>query len=286
MIKTTIARAVQKLAPTYYRRRFWKRRFSTMRGLYHEQELYIVPSLCDKKKTSIDIGAAEGIYTIHVIDASRDCLAFEPRQPKALELAEMVEYLSLPVRVETVALSDVQGEANLRILERDGGRSTIERDNALEDPDGSEKCEITVPTRRLDDYQLDSVSFIKIDVEGHELAVLRGASATIRRSQPMILIEIEERHKPNSVRDVHEFFANLGYEGYFVLNKDLVPVGCFDLIRHQNAEHIGGWRTNWRRSGVYVNNFFFVPPEGRSRLEAAVCNARSNLSDVFGNEAN
>jgi FkbM family methyltransferase len=286
MIKSTAAAVLQKLAPNYYDRlsnqRLWKRRFYAMRQQYHEQELHIVPFLCDKGKTSIDIGAANGIYTIHIVDVSRDCLAFEPRQPVILELKEMARCLSLPIRIEAVALSDMQGEANLRILESDEGRSTIERENTLEDPDGSERREITVPVRRLDDYNLDSVGFIKIDVEGHELSVLRGGLATLQRCLPVILIEIEERHRPNAIRDVNELLSDLEYEGYFLLNQDLVPVSCFDLTRHQNFEHIGGWRTNWKRFGVYVNNFFFVHGGGRPRLEAAVYRVRRNLPAVHG----
>jgi FkbM family methyltransferase len=193
----------------------------------------------------------------------------------------MFEYLSLPVQVEAVALSDVQADASLRVLERDEGRSTIERDNTLEDPDGSDKYEITVPTRRLDDYGLDAVGFVKIDVEGHELAVLRGGSTTLQRFRPTILVEIEERHKPNSINDVNEFLAALGYNGYFILSRDLRPIAEFDLSKHQNVEHIGGWKTNWQRSGVYVNNFFFVPADGKSRLEVAISEVRDNLSDVF-----
>jgi FkbM family methyltransferase len=57
----------------------------------------------------------------------------------------------------------------------------IEKLNSLEDVDDSKVFEIAVPTRRLDDYELDAVGFIKIDVEGHELAVLRGGTETIRR---------------------------------------------------------------------------------------------------------
>jgi FkbM family methyltransferase len=71
---------------------------------------------------------------------------------------------SLPVRIEAVALSDVRGEATLRILKEDEWRSTIERDNPLEN---SEPYEMVVLTQRLDDYDLDAVGFIKIDVEGH-----------------------------------------------------------------------------------------------------------------------
>ena len=88
----------------------------------------------------------------------------------------MAECLSLPIRVEAVALSDVQGGANLRILEEDVGRSTIEPENTLEDPDGSIRSETTVAVRRLDDYDLESVGFIKIDVEGHEVWIYVGAS--------------------------------------------------------------------------------------------------------------
>jgi FkbM family methyltransferase len=278
MLKSTVAGVVRKVAP----RVFWRRRFSILRQSIpsrksEEQELRIVPLLCDKTKTSIDIGASEGVYTIIMIDASRDCWAFEPRRAQTFELREMVQYLSLPVRVEAVALSDTQGEAKLRILERDVGRSTIEPDNGLEDPDGSATLEITVPTRRLDDYKLDVIGFIKIDVEGHELSILRGGSETIRRCLPTMLIEIEERHKPNSIRDVSEFLSRLGYEGYFILNRNLVPMKYFDKSKYQDSSNIGGWKTNWKRSGVYVNNFFFVPAGVRSRLEAAVGRLRDSL---------
>jgi FkbM family methyltransferase len=282
MIRSTAAAVIQKLAPTYYNRthnrRLWKKRFSAIKQQYHEQELHVAPLLCDKDKTSIDVGAAYGVYTIHIVNASRDCLAFEPHQSLTFELREMAECLSLPIRVETVALSDVQGEANLRILEEDVGRSTIEPENTLEDPDGSRRSEITVPIRRLDDYHLESVGFIKIDVEGHELSVLQGGIDTIRRCLPKMLIEIEERHKQNSIRDVQEFLSTIGYEGYFLLNRGLTPISRFDFKRHQDVANIGGWKTNWKRYGVYINNFFFVPVGSRSRLEAAVRDVRSRLS--------
>jgi FkbM family methyltransferase len=278
MIKSTAAGVVRKVAPRF----FWHRRLSIirrsiLRGASPEQELRVIPFLCDKTKTSIDIGASEGIYTFHMIDASRDCWAFEPRPVQLFDMREMIKYLSLPVRIEAVALSDTQGEARLRILEKDLGRSTIEQHNALEDPDGSGTIEITVPTRRLDDYELDAVGFVKIDVEGHELSVLRGGCETIRRCRPIILIEIEERHKPNAIHDVSEFLGGFGYEGYFILDRNLVSMDYFDRSKHQDSRNIGGWRTNWKKSGIYVNNFFFVPSGVKTRLEAAVGRARGDL---------
>ena len=190
----------------------------------------------------------------------------------------MAAQLSLPIRVETVALSDTVGEVKLRILANDQGRSTIEDGNTLVDLDGSPRFEIAVPTRRLDDYKLDAVGFIKIDVEGHELAVLRGASATIQRCHPSMLIEIEERYKLNSTRDVYNFLAGFGYEGYFLLDGNLISMVDFNVEKYQDSNNIGGWKDNWTRYGVYVNNFFFILPENRSRLQSGADRLKNSLS--------
>jgi FkbM family methyltransferase len=281
IIKSTVGELVRTVAPTYWNRRGWRRRFCDLKRLFHEQELYIAPLLCDMRKASIDVGASEGIYTVHIVGRSRICFAFEPRPTQALALRQMTRCLALPIQVEEVALSDVRGEAKLRILERDEGRSTIELDNPLAEGDSAIRRELTVPTRRLDDYQLGSVGFLKIDVEGHELAVLRGASATIRHSLPFLLVEIEERHKPGAVNGVSEFLHHLGYAGYFILGGNLVSVGEFDLRRHQDVRNIGGWEAGWARSGVYVNNFFFVQSDCKQCLAAAVSSVSEKLSDLF-----
>jgi FkbM family methyltransferase len=261
-----IAKIVRKTAPTYYAKHLW----SELRYSCNEQELYVAPLLCNRDKISIDIGAANGIYTFHIVDASRECLAFEPRQPAALRISHIAKCLSLPVRVEAVALSDEVGEATLRTSETVTVRATIESENLLDDCDCSQIYEVAVPRRKLDDYDFDAVGFIKIDVEGHELSVLRGASNTIERHRPLMLIEIEDRHKPNAICDVHNFLGNLGYEGYFLLNKKLMPLICFDLAAHQQ---------NVRQSGLYINNFFFVMPENVHILESSVSRVRGNLSD-------
>src|ERR1700730_653591 len=107
MLKSIAKAVLKKIAP----KTFWSLRLSALRQRFSEEELHIVPSLCDKSKTSIDIGAAVGIYTAHIVDVSRDCLAFEPRPAEASKIEEMAAQMSLPVRVEKVALSDMAGEA-------------------------------------------------------------------------------------------------------------------------------------------------------------------------------
>jgi FkbM family methyltransferase len=184
----------------------------------------------------------------------------------------MARYGGLPIVVEPVALSDRSGSTRLRVLDQDGGRSTIEPANDLLDPDGSSVSQLLVRTKTLDSYMLEDVGVIKIDVEGHEMSVLAGALDTLMRCSPLMIIEAENRHRPNSVKDVFQFMESLNYVGYFFLDGLLTPISKFDAELHQNPANIGSWKSNWARYGIYVNNFVFFGPDRRelvSVLDAA-----------------
>ena len=69
-------------------------------------------------------------------------------------------------------------------------------------------------------------NFLKIDVEGHELAVLEGARHTLEAHRPTILLECEARHRADGdVRPVFELLQSLGYEGSFFLKRLAPPAG-------------------------------------------------------------
>jgi len=178
-----------------------------------------------------------------------------------------------------VALSDRAGQATLRILVDDPGRSTIEAMNLLEDEDGSAQTEIVVPARRLDDYALDNVGFIKIDVEGHELAVLRGGAQTIRHNRPTLLMEIEDRHRENALSEVTAFMTALGYSGFFLDGHQVRPLDDFNHAKHQDRRNISGWKSNWAKTGTYINNFIFIPSE---RAEAFLASASAVENTLAG----
>jgi FkbM family methyltransferase len=65
-----------------------------------------------------------------------------------------------------------------------------------------------VEVRRLDDLELET-SFVKLDVEGFELSALRGLSATLERSHPVVMVE-----RSSAYADVHDFLASLGYAAF------------------------------------------------------------------------
>ena len=264
-MKKLVKSVWRQLAP----RSYWTARLKQVRSGVHEPELFLIPALADPKAMSVDVGAAMGTFIAHLLGRSSQVLAFEPRPRQAADLRDMVQTLRLPVRVESVALSDQAGTATLRMLVNDLGRSTIDSGNKLDDPDGSPRTEVKVPMKRLDDYALEDVGFLKIDVEGHELSVLDGASQLVARTRCNILIETEDRHHVGATSAVFEWMSSRGYLGYFLHDGRLTPVQAFDRTVHQNEANIGGWRSGWERRGVYVNNFMFVPPEKNESFLAA-----------------
>ncbi len=255
-LAAAVKRRLAPLAKVVAPRWFWQRKYRFLQGLGRAHpEMPLVCSLCDPDRVSLDIGADVGEFAIAMLESSRSVIAFEPRPAQAGSLRAMFEAVGAAVRVEAVALSDEPGVATMRVVDSDPGRSTIDSDNALKDADGRRVSVIEVPVVRLDDLHLDNIGFIKIDVEGHELAVLRGAADTLKRNRPTLLIEAEERHHPRAVAAITDFLDGLGYTGYFELNGICRPLKEFDPAEHQNSANIDGWATH----GIYVNNFAFLP---------------------------
>jgi len=115
-----------------------------------------------------------------------------------------------------------------------------------------EQASVEVPVCRLDNYDFHNVSFIKIDVEGHESQVIEGGYHTILREKPTILIEIEQRHLGSkSIKEVFNQIAELGYEGSFFWNNQLKPLSEFCYEKNQEPF------LNEIYSDNYVNNFIF-----------------------------
>lgn len=249
-----LALGLRRLLPSVY----WTRKVGHMQRSRHESEMSLLPLLCDRERVSVDVGAAGGSFAVQLARLSRSCIAFEPRPSAASDLAEMSRHVGLPIRVEAVALSDEAGETRLRMLADDPGRSTIENGNMLADEVGGSISALTVQTRRLDDYGLRDVGFVKIDAEGHELSVLKGAVSILHSERPALLIEAEERHRPNTVADMHALLTGFGYCGFFLAEGELTPMSLFKASVHQNPANIGGWKSSWVRSGLYVNNFIYV----------------------------
>ncbi|HEY2807599.1 MAG TPA: FkbM family methyltransferase [Steroidobacteraceae bacterium] len=255
----TILGQVRHLAERFAPRILWRHRIRTWHISTEEPEQELLPWACDRRQLSLDVGAAQGTYLAHLLLYSAGVIAFEPRPEAAGRLRAQFGGTA-HTRLEQVALSDASGTAEIRIPAQRPMRGTIAPSNLLQ---GAREVQShTVPCARLDDYRLAPVGFIKIDVEGHERAVLAGARDTVGRNRPIALVEAEERHSAGSVAGVARFFQEFDCNGYFLLEGRLRPIAEFDAAAHQDSSHL----SDGRRTGVYINNFLFVPHTKLQRI--------------------
>lgn len=220
-----------------------------------EPEIQLLPYLCDKHRVSLDIGASGGSYAVHLAGLSKSCVAFEPIPKAALWLKKKLIYPdNLKLQVAMVAISDCSGTGELKIPASDAGRSTLSTTNPVEDLGPVDI--VSVRTETLDNYHFDDpVGFLKIDVEGHEEAVLRGARTLLERDHPALIIESEERHSPGAVKRITAFLVECGYTGYFLQDLILVSVDTFQEEVHQCVANL---KPNTGRQARYINNFIFL----------------------------
>ena len=196
-------------------------------GANYEPEMELLDLLCERHRPGIDVGAKVGMYSYRIRKHSSEVIAFEPIPMFQHVLRAVFE--GKRGRIEPCAVSNQRGTAILRVpYGHDGlpkyGRSTIDPGNRFDTGLIAGHEEIEVETRRIDDYNLPDVGFIKIDVEGHELAVLAGAEATLARHKPSLLIECNDEHLPDAVKRLGSWLDAHGYNTVFRDGRELRPI--------------------------------------------------------------
>jgi FkbM family methyltransferase len=225
--------------------------------------------------TIVDVGAHAGAFSLPLAELpGARVIAFEPL-PSAfarLEAAMRGRYGAIPAHVELcrAALGAATGEIMLEVpvvggVAQEQWASTVKDYEAMRAGDARIEAvrRFTVPMLRLDDLALHDLTAIKLDAEGAELEVLRGAAATLHRCRPVLSIEIEERHRPGSTRAVPAWLAGVGYQGFYEFWGDWRAIDGFDAAVLQRASPSPA---SFTVSDPYVFCFYFVPPERRAEL--------------------
>lgn len=141
----------------------------------------------------IDIGANIGYYTLleRKIAGRGAVLAIEP-SPKSISNLktnlELNNFLDVPIF--PFALSDADGSVDFLVAGESNASHVVEGNVA-------EGGIIKVDSKKLDTFvkenQIENCDFLRMDVEGHELAIYSGGREAIRRMKPYLLIEIHKR---------------------------------------------------------------------------------------------
>lgn len=107
-------------------------------------------------------------------------------------------------------------------------RATISGTNNFEGMSADRVIEVEVDVATLDEVldelrcRSGTIRLLKVDVEGHELAVFEGAKNVLQRDRPLVMAELEQRHG-TSVGTINELFRQLGYSMFYTENGWLIP---------------------------------------------------------------
>lgn len=169
----------------------------------------------------IDVGTHVGTWTVQLAPLSLETYAFEPQQQTYFGLCGNL-YLNdvKNVKPYCLALGSQAGEATLKIISEDGGGSSLADLPTNANPLRTER----VLVQTLDSFELSDVGFIKLDVEGSELEVLKGAVKTITTWEPKIIFESWDADwYEESRKKTEAFFTEIGYH--------IVPINGYPYIK-------------------------------------------------------
>jgi FkbM family methyltransferase len=221
-----------------------------------EPEMRGIIERCDSSGTAIDVGSWYGPWTYWLSKRVRDVQSFEPNPKVAAVLRRGV---SSNVTVHECAVSDVEGTAELVLQDLSVGSEGT----ATIVPGVKGAGSHSVKTVRIDDMGFTDVRFIKIDVEGHENAVIDGALDTIERDHPVLFVELEERM--TDIDGTIATMAGLGYESRFVINETWTSSESMDLAAWQRSfmgsRVLQSYMQTVVKGNGYVNDVAFVHPK-------------------------
>lgn len=184
----------------------------------------------------LDVGGNIGLQSIRMAQCTGSAgqvYAFEPLQHLQNKFLKNVALNRLVnVSLFPVALSDAKGETDFAIDENAWNQGTF----SLNHTEGSNKQMVAI--KIADDLPeisaLNSLSLVKIDVEGFEFNVMRGLKKTLEKHRPRIIFEYDDNYWVNTgqnITDCFSFLEKLNYKIYQV-----TPVGCELVANAASAE--------------------------------------------------
>lgn len=197
-----------------------------------EPDLLIVKEILTKGDFVIDIGSNIGIYTKYLsefVETTGKVISIEPIPITHNFLLNNIEKLKL-INVETHNVAIAEKEMTSQMFVPTGisgeyySRAKLfnTSDNITEMNLRTIKVKL-VPLDMLVNSIDRIISFIKIDVEGFELSVLKSAKKTLKRNKPSLLVEVDGDPSEigSNAESVLKFLQSYNYKPYIFVDKKL-----------------------------------------------------------------
>jgi len=190
----------------------------SLRGIVYTNEISFLKKYLKPGMTVIDAGACVGTLTIlfnNLVYPSGTVIAFEPEAKNFRRLITYVDKdpCGTVCTCIQLALSNYYGSGFLNVQKHDEWHFMTKSKG--------EKIYVTYIDRFCDDFGIENVDLIKIDVEGQDLKVLKGASNIINKNKNIVLI-MEVHHGgmyPKQKDEIFEFLTSRNFKLYDLKNE-------------------------------------------------------------------
>ena len=197
-------------------------RIMFVRGCFEPGVVRMLRLMAEPGHTAVDVGANIGQMTVVMSRAVGDSGAvhsFEPLPAMFEELACNVALNQLKnVRLNRLGLADRPGSATMHAFEV--GWEAFSSIGRPPRPEAGSAVSIEIPVETLDAYTAEEglrrVDLIKLDVEGAELSVVKGAEQVLRRHAPTLVFEAQPITAEGSGWHVREIWERLSVLGYAI----------------------------------------------------------------------
>jgi len=199
-------------------------------GVYEYWKTKLFFNIVREGMTCVDMGANKGYYSLLFAKLMNDkgkVLSFEPNPNNCFWFKKSIQANNYKcIKLYQCALSDREGNATFYLGKKSGWGSLFFSRYAAT----PEKKTITVKTRKFDNILkeegINTVDIIKIDVEGAELLVLRGAERILKRQRIKLAMEVDVK----SLEEGNQLFNFLESCGFriFRVGKELAPIEKID----------------------------------------------------------
>jgi FkbM family methyltransferase len=223
-----------------------------------EPEMGIIPHLLPFGGCALDLGANFGMYTrlfAETVGPDGQVHAVEPVPSTFNVLESNVQNLALSsVIAHNLAVSDEKRIVTMAVPQYARGGDNPYEARVIDDADSASGRTIRVPAFTLDELfgHLGEIDFIKCDVEGHELSVIRGASEILRIHRPAWLIEVSGNPDVagSSAAELVERMRQSGYRPFNLDDGRARPRATGD--RSVNYFFLRPEHVRWLKSGIWL----------------------------------
>ncbi len=185
----------------------------------------------DEVDAIVDVGANIGQFAFmaHTVMPSLPIYSFEPDPACFKELKQTFANHEIDGECFSVALTDKQGSIDLNVYESSANNSILLRDNES----AREIKKVDCSTLDVFDKKLSALEhiYLKVDVQGAELSVLRGASQFLKRCKFVQLeVSLVNAYSGNAhIADIMSVMRSEGFSCWEIL----------DVLRKRKAKNLG-----------------------------------------------